>query len=30
MTRGAIMGLTSQLQRFDAAIAARTAKERHS
>ena len=30
MTRGAIMGLTSQLQRFDAAIAARTVKERHS
>ena len=30
MTRGAIMGLTSQLQRFDLAIAARTAKERHS
>jgi len=27
MTRGAIMGLTSQLQRFDLAIAARTARE---
>jgi len=27
MTRGAIIGLTSQLQRFDLAIAARTAKE---
>ena len=30
MTRGAILGLTSQLQRFGAAIAARTAKEQHS
>lgn len=28
MTRGAIAGLTSQLQRFDLAIAARAAKER--
>ncbi|KFC68557.1 Activator of Hsp90 ATPase 1-like protein [Devosia sp. LC5] len=27
MTRGAILGLTSQLQRFDLAIAARAAKE---
>jgi uncharacterized protein YndB with AHSA1/START domain len=27
MTHGAILGLTSQLQRFDLAIAARTAKE---
>lgn len=27
MTRGAIMGLTSQLQRFDLAIATRTARE---
>lgn len=27
MTRGAILGYTSQLQRFDRAIAARTAKE---
>lgn len=27
MTRGAIMGLTSQLKRFDLAIAARTARE---
>jgi len=27
MTRGAILGLTSQLQRFDEAIAARAAKE---
>jgi hypothetical protein len=26
-TRGAIVGLTSQLQRFDSAIAARVAKE---
>lgn len=28
MTRGAILGLTSQLQRFDLAIAARATKER--
>ena len=28
MTRGAIVGLTSQLQRFDLAIAARATKER--
>jgi uncharacterized protein YndB with AHSA1/START domain len=28
MTRGAMIGFTSQLQRFDLAIAARTAKER--
>jgi hypothetical protein len=27
MTRGAILGLTSQLQRFDLAIAARVTKE---
>ncbi len=27
MTRGAIIGLTSQLQRFELAIAARAAKE---
>lgn len=29
MTRGAVLGLTSQLQRFDQAIAARTAKEQN-